>query len=180
MSGRPGSGPAQAAGGAHAADITAEAQELLGCLRRAGYRLTAARRAVAEALGRGEHKSAPEVVADVRRRHPRVGRASVYRTLTLLSRLGALQPSLLATAQAHYAPASHGHHHHFVCTACRHVIELEECAMVELIEAVQRRWGVRVEGHLVELRGRCRRCRGQAGPRGSIRTAGPSGGARRG
>ena len=140
--------------------------DMLRALERAGYRLTAARRAVVEVLQRGDHKSAPEVVAEVKRRHPRVGRASVYRTLTLLSRLGALQPSLLRTAQAHYAATRQGHHHHFICNGCREVIEVEECGTAELIDAIERRWGVRVEGHLVEFYGWCRLCQGGGGHHG--------------
>ena len=136
---------------------------MLRALERAGYRLTAARRAVVEVLQRGDHKSAPEVVAEVKRRHPRVGRASVYRTLTLLSRLGALQPSLLRTAQAHYAAARQGHHHHFICNGCRAVIELEECGTAGIVDAIEQRWGVRIEGHLAEFYGWCKACQGGAG-----------------
>ncbi|HEY8486685.1 MAG TPA: Fur family transcriptional regulator, partial [Limnochordales bacterium] len=132
---------------------------MLGALQAAGYRLTTARRAVVEVLHRGGHKSAPQIVAEVQRSYPGVGRASVYRTLALLSRLGALQGSLLRTAQAHYAAARRGHHHHFVCNACQQVIELEECAPASLMEGIERRWGVRIDGHLLEFYGLCPQCR---------------------
>ncbi|WP_324670423.1 Fur family transcriptional regulator [Geochorda subterranea] len=134
---------------------------MLEALRKAGYRLTAARRAVVEAMQSGEHRSAPEIVAEVQRRHPGVGRATVYRTLAILSRLCAVQPSLLRTAQAHYAAADGGHHHHFICNRCHRVIEFGRCDADALALQLERQWGVRVQGHLLEFYGLCPACAGE-------------------
>ena len=131
---------------------------MLEALRKAGYRLTAARRAVVEVMQHGGHKSAPEIVAEVQRRYPGVGRATVYRTLALLSRLCAVQPSLLRTAQAHYAAADQGHHHHFICNKCRRVIEFADCGAEALAAELERQWGIEVHGHLLELYGLCKSC----------------------
>ncbi|MEW6046577.1 MAG: Fur family transcriptional regulator [Bacillota bacterium] len=143
------------------ADPAASVGVMLEALRRAGYRLTAARRAVVEAMQSGEHRSAPEIVAEVKRRHPRVGRASVYRTLAILSRLCAVQPSLMRTAQAHYAAAEQGHHHHFICNRCHGVIEFGQCGAADMARQLERQWGVRVEGHLLEFYGLCPACAGK-------------------
>ena len=146
-------GPAQAPEAAGAV--------MLEALRRAGYRLTAARRAVVEAMQSGGHRSAPEIVAEVQRRHPGVGRATVYRTLAILSRLCAVQPSLLRTAQAHYAAAERGHHHHFICNRCHRVIEFGRCDADALAAQLERQWGVKVQGHLLEFYGLCPSCASQ-------------------
>ncbi len=131
---------------------------MLQALQQAGFRVTPARRAVVEVLQRGGHKSAPEIVAEVKRRYPGVGRASVYRTLGLLSRLCALQPSLLRTAQAHYAAADGGHHHHFICDRCGDIIEVDQCPAGPALAELERELGVRVRGHLMEFYGLCGRC----------------------
>lgn len=136
---------------------------MLEALKAGGYRLTAARRAVVEVVQSGEHRRAPDIVAEVKRRHPRIGRASVYRTLALLIRLCAVQPSLLQTAKAHYATSDRGHHHHFVCNRCRAVIELDACVGAGFMEELERRWGVQVEGHLLEFYGLCPGCTGDPG-----------------
>ena len=58
-------------------------------LEEEGFKLTQARRAVIDALAKErEHLTAPQVVEAVGQRAPGVGRASVYRTLELLARLG--------------------------------------------------------------------------------------------
>ncbi|WP_324716771.1 Fur family transcriptional regulator [Carboxydochorda subterranea] len=131
---------------------------MLQALKAAGYRVTAARRAVVEAMQSSGHRSAREVVEEVRRRHPGVGRASVYRTLAILSKVCAVQPSLLGTTRAHYSAADQGSHHHFICNRCHRVIEFDECTAAGMVGDIEQRLGVRIQGHLLEFYGLCRSC----------------------
>lgn len=148
-------GPGREAGGA-GGDLAS--RDMLHALRRAGYRITGARRAVAEVMQSAGHRSAREIVEEVKRRYPSVGRASVYRTLSLLSRLCAVQPSLVGTARAHYVASEQGSHHHFICNRCRRVIEFDECTAAAVAKDVERRLGVRIQGHLLEFYGLCGAC----------------------
>ena len=106
---------------------------LFGALRSSGYRITSARRAVVEALAEtAGHLTAADVVEAVHRRAPRVGRASGYRTLELLTRLGLAQSSTLGGATAKYVLTPDGCHHHVVCVECHKTVEFEGCALGEL------------------------------------------------
>lgn len=134
---------------------------MLEALKLAGCRLTRARRAVVEAMQSTGHRSPREIVEEVRRRHPEVGRATVYRTLAILSRVCAVQPSLLGTARAHYSASDQGNHHHFVCKACHRVIEFDECSAAGMVEDIEGRLGVRIQGHLLEFYGLCASCLGR-------------------
>jgi Fur family ferric uptake transcriptional regulator len=59
------------------------------------------------------------------------------------------------------------HHHHFVCTICGAVVVLDGCALESQVQALSRQHNFEVEGHHLELYGRCERCRrGAAQPRG--------------
>ena len=136
------------------------APALEGALQARGYRLTAARRAILAALAEsGGHVTADELAALVRRDAPRVGRMTVYRTLDLLCDLGLLRPVFQGGGAARYILLHDGHHHHLVCSGCGRVVEFNECALGDLIEAVSRRFAFQVDGHLLEFYGRCAACR---------------------
>lgn len=134
-------------------------EELIEHLRAAGYRNTPARRAVLKALIDGpSHMTAPDVVAAVDETSPSVGRASIYRTLDLLTKLGLLQSSTLGGTETTYMLAPSGHHHHAICLECRETIEIDECVMGEMEGLLHERTGFEVRGHLLEIYGLCPRC----------------------
>ncbi len=134
-------------------------EQLIDQLQSAGYRNTPARRAVLEALIDGpSHMTAPHVVAAVGETSPSVGRASIYRTLELLTRLGLVQASTLGGTETTYMLAPSGHHHHAICLECRETIEIDECVMGELEGALRERTGFEVRGHLLEIYGLCPQC----------------------
>jgi len=134
-------------------------EQLTERLREAGYRNTPARRAVLEALIDGpSHMTAPDVVAAVDESSPSVGRASVYRTLELLTRLGLVQASTLGGTETTYMLAPSGHHHHAICLECRATLEIDECVVGELEGLLCQRTGFEIRGHLLEIYGLCPRC----------------------
>lgn len=127
-------------------------------LRQAGFKLTPARHAVVEVLAKArKHLTAPQVVQAVSKRAPGVGRASVYRTLKLLARLGMVQVSSLGRAATTYVLCDE-HHHHVICRTCHETVEFEDCDLEQLEKALSKRLGYRIEGHLVEFYGRCPQC----------------------
>ncbi len=135
----------------------------LQALRAQGHKVTAARRCVLEVLADAEdHLSAPEVVAAVRARAPDVARASVYRTLELLTRLHLIQASSLGGPVTTYLLAPGGHHHHVVCTTCHRTVAFDDCGVSALEGELAARLGFEIEGHLVELYGRCPDCQLEA------------------
>jgi Fur family ferric uptake transcriptional regulator len=132
---------------------------LYGFLRRAGHKVTHARRSVIATLAETNgHLTAPDVVQAVQMREPGVGRASVYRTLELLTRLGLVQSSTLGGGAATYVLTPNRHHHHVVCVECHKTVEFDDCVMPELEVRLGERLGFQFEGHLVELYGRCPDC----------------------
>lgn len=133
--------------------------ELSGALEARGFRLTAARRVILDTLAdNGDHLTADELTERVRRRSTGIGRMTVYRTLDLLCDLGLLRPVYQGTGAAHYILLHDGHHHHLICSDCSRVIEFDECALGDLPARIARRFGFRVDGHLLELYGVCEAC----------------------
>lgn len=133
--------------------------DLYGALEARGLRLTAARRAIIDTLlDSGGHLTADELTERVHQRATGIGRMTVYRTLDLLCDIGVLRPVYQGTGAAHYILLHDGHHHHLVCSDCQRVIEFDDCALGDLPARIARRYGFRVEGHLLELYGVCAAC----------------------
>lgn len=138
----------------------APAPPLADRLVAAGLRLTAPRRAVLAVLEAApDHLTAAEVWRKARARCPDLGRATVYRTLETLVRLGVLRPLYLGDGlELRYAPAVGGHHH-LLCADCGAVVEFDDCPLGDLEATLAARTGFRIHGHLLELYGRCPSCR---------------------
>lgn len=142
--------------------------------RAQGLRLTQARQAVLQVVGTAAaHLQVAEVYRRALRVSPRIGLASVYRTIQLLDRLGLVKRVHVGHRHRHYARATERHGHHLVCNGCGRVVEFSDCQVERLAKTVARRTRFVIEDHSVELYGRCPDCR-----RGSARkpSAEPLGG----
>jgi Fur family ferric uptake transcriptional regulator len=104
--------------------------------------------------------TAQEIFDGLRAGDRRVGIASVYRALDLLSRLELVR-RLEIGASACYEPAypDGGHHHHAVCERCGKVAPFEDRALEDAIDSLARRQRFNVAVHEVTLRGSCPDCR---------------------
>jgi Fur family ferric uptake transcriptional regulator len=132
--------------------------ELADRLQQAGYKLTAPRRAVLQVLEAGEHLGPAEVLERGRAIYPTLSRATVYRTLELLTELGVIRPIYLGDAGPCFTSAEGGHQH-LVCSDCGAVIEFDECGVSELEQTLAEQLGFEIQSHLLEFYGRCRTCR---------------------
>lgn len=132
---------------------------LVDGLDRAGYRLTAPRRAVVELISRREgHFTAADLIADARDQRRGVGRATIFRALDLLTELQLLERIDLPTGDHAYVACEPAHHHHVVCSRCGRTSEVEDCGMAAVVAEVGRRTGYAVDFHRLELFGICPSC----------------------
>lgn len=94
-------------------------QTLLERLKRRGWRLTAQRRVVAEAMaGVHVHLTAEEVLERASERLPEISRATVYNTLNELAKLGEIAEVALGPGTKRYDPETTRRHQHLVCERC--------------------------------------------------------------
>jgi len=125
----------------------------------AGFRTGAARRQVIELL-EGEHCALTALEID--RRLPKVGRASVYRTLEQLEDLELVhRVDVGGDTVAYERNDPTGHHHHMVCGRCGRLVPFSDQALERAIHAVAERAEFEVSAHDVLLRGTCPRCQEQ-------------------
>lgn len=135
------------------------AEQVTDRMRLAGYKLTSPRLAVLGVLDEtDEHLTRAQVLARVQAANPAIGRATVYRTLDLLIRLGVVRPIYLGNQIVCFTRADRGHHH-LICSDCGQVVEFDECTVGELQDVLARRLNFDIRGHLLEFYGLCGQCR---------------------
>ncbi|MCC7406442.1 MAG: transcriptional repressor [Phycisphaeraceae bacterium] len=98
-----------------------------------------------------------QIHAHARKRVARLGIATVYRTVNLLLEKSHIRAVTLPDGQTRYEAADLGHHHHFRCTRCDKVFDLEGCG-VHIQDGSTLPGGYYVEDHELTLFGACPTC----------------------
>jgi Fur family ferric uptake transcriptional regulator len=125
----------------------------------AGYRVTEPRRSLARLIGeRGGHFTAEELVSASRSQRLGVGRATVFRSLEILTELGIVERLDLPSGVHAFVACDPAHHHHVVCSRCGQSSDVGDSGMGRVLEEVARRSGYRIESHRLELFGLCGSC----------------------
>jgi Fur family ferric uptake transcriptional regulator len=98
---------------------------------------------------------------EMREVEPRLGRATVYRSVEKLVQMGLLDRVEFADGTHHYRVCGGDHHHHLTCTQCHRVVEVDVCLPVDQLTAIGDKTHFAIEGHSLTLFGRCENCRAQ-------------------
>lgn len=105
------------------------------------------------------HISLDELLAKVRRRSPKVGYATVYRTMKLLVECDLAAERHFGDGQTRYETVSEeGHHDHLICTECGKIIEFENQVIEDIQAEVAKEKKFIVKDHKLELYGLCSSC----------------------
>ncbi|HEX5826687.1 MAG TPA: Fur family transcriptional regulator [Candidatus Limnocylindrales bacterium] len=133
--------------------------QLVEALDAGGYRLTEPRLAVAAMIAEREgHFTAAELVAEARRRHPGLGRATVFRALDLFASLSVVERVDLPAGDHAYVACERTHHHHAICTGCGRSTDVDDQGLADVLTAIGGRSGFRVTTHRLEIFGLCGAC----------------------
>ncbi|MBX6389182.1 MAG: transcriptional repressor [Frankia sp.] len=132
-------------------------------LRAHGYRLTAQRQLVLEAVARLGHATPEAIVNEVRRTASAVNISTVYRTLDLLEELDLVSHAHLGHGAPTYHVTGPDRHIHLVCGGCGTVSEISQDRLSGVVEALRADFGFTVDVDHVALAGRCADCSARAG-----------------
>ena len=129
--------------------------DLIAALEDGGYRITAPRLSVIDALeGKNEGFTTEQICEEV----PNVGRATVYRTIALLQRAGVICKLAMPDGAPRYSIARVDHHHHTLCVNCGIVGEFKHATIERVLRAVGQELSGEIVGHRFELFIVCGQC----------------------
>lgn len=136
------------------------ADQWLECLKDNGYRLTAPRRAVVETVAISRYALSPfEVFEQARKRYPKLGLVTVYRTLEKLEELHLVQRVHRPSDCQAFTAVVAGHNHLLICQNCGRVEFFSgDDGMADLMKQVSRESGYKVQEHWLQLFGLCENC----------------------
>lgn len=132
--------------------------DLIERLRSRGWRMTAQRRAVAQALaGPNVHLTADEVLERARDVVPETSRATVYNTLNELVEMGELGEVTPDGRSKRYDPNVVDPHHHLLCADCGCLEDVHDLALdpATLVEGVD---DFEITGVQIVFTGTCDTC----------------------
>ena len=129
-------------------------------LKSRGLRQSSQRDRVVEIfLSQSGHISAEALLYQVRKKDPRVGLTTIYRTLKLLTECGLAVERKFNRQISTFEPARLGQHHdHLICLGCGKILEFENKTIETLQEDVAREHGFFITHHVLELYGTCLEC----------------------
>ena len=140
---------------APALDPTSTADRLAA----AGERVTRQRLLVADALAAvGRRVTAQDLYDRLRRRAPRIGRATVFRTLEALVVAGVARRLEQNGHVYGYVACRPEHHHHLACDRCGRVEEIEEAYITPVAERLAADRGFTIDDARLDFYGLCARC----------------------
>lgn len=137
-------------------------RELLNEVEARGIRITSQRRTLIEVIQHAEsHLDAASLLSLARERDPNIDRATVYRTLELLKRLGLIDELDLMhlNGEKHYYEVkTQRNHMHLACFNCGLIEELASPTFERLKQEISARNQFEIQVMRLEVGGLCKKC----------------------
>ena len=133
-------------------------QKFMEFLDRKNLRLTSQRQAIIDSVfSTEEHFTAEQLLEWSRRRDRSVSRATVYRTLPLLTESGLVREMDFGKDHKFYDPnyADHPNHSHIICQDCEKIVEFESEKIDKLESEISHRLGFAVKSHRLQITASC-------------------------
>lgn len=140
--------------------VASEQDVLEEFIARNNLKVTRQRRSVLKAfLESNDHVSAEELYRAVAQKEPKIGLATVYRTLALLIQSGLASELDFGDGQKRYEQnIENRHHDHMICTECSKIIEFNHPLIEKFQEEVAKQHGFKITHHKLDMFGKCSKC----------------------
>lgn len=139
--------------------------DLLKAVEGRGVRLTAQRRALIETIQEAtSHLDAAGLLEQARRRDPKIDRATVYRTIDLLKRMGMIDELDLMHIEGekhYYEVKTKKDHLHLACFGCGEIKEFTSPSFERLKQEIGFKNQFQIQVIRLEVGGFCRKCAGR-------------------
>ncbi|MBN1759269.1 MAG: transcriptional repressor [Chitinispirillaceae bacterium] len=127
-------------------------------LRKKGISITRQRkRIIAEIMRCGSHFDIESLASRMHVKDHQTARATVYRTVKILTDAGIVKKGMLGETHSHYEFVEQDHGH-FVCSLCGKIIELSCPTLENFLVTVSESHNFSIDHHSIELFGICGTC----------------------
>jgi len=133
-------------------------EKFIAFLIHKNLRITSQRRAIVDTVfGTDQHFNAEQLLEWARERDPSVSRATVYRTLPLLTESGLVHEMDFGKDYKIYDPnyADHPNHNHIICDDCDKVVEFESEQLDALENEISQKLGFKVNTQQLRINASC-------------------------
>ncbi|MBN2365559.1 MAG: transcriptional repressor [Calditrichaeota bacterium] len=139
-------------------DFKAAVNKLRSYLKENNLRFTTERLTILEEIfNYPSHFDAEQLFIHIRNKHDNISRATVYRTLDLLSQIGILKKENLGHNYASYElDFNLPHHDHLICLECGKVVEFADPVIEKRQREICEKNGMEMIRHQLQIFGRCR------------------------
>src|SRR5438309_12098252 len=127
-------------------------------LGQSNFRLPSQRQAIIDSVfSTDEHFPAEQLLEWSRERDKSVSRATVYRTLPLLTESGLVREMDFGKDYKFYDPnyADHPNHSHIICQDCEKIVEFESDKIAKLEDEITHQLGFSVKTQRLQITGTC-------------------------
>ena len=141
-----------------APDKTAAKKKFLDFLGTKGLRITSQRQTIVDTVfSTSEHFTAEQLLSWSRAKDSSVSRATVYRTLPLLTESGLVREMDFGKDYKFYDPnyADHPNHNHLICQDCEKIVEFESEKIERLEGEISHRLGFSIKAQRLQITGTC-------------------------
>ncbi len=140
-------------------EISSLTHHLSTQLQAQGHRMTPQRAVILRVLEQSDsHLTPGEVFVRASQSLPELTEPTVYRTLTFLAAQGLLWVAHIGNGQLVYQAAGR-EHHHLICRACNHSIEIAPADLNPLFDALQAKTGFAIDSMHNTFFGLCPQCK---------------------
>lgn len=133
-------------------------QKFLDFLARKNLRITSQRQAIIDTVfNTDQHFTAEQLLDWSRARDQSVSRATVYRTLPLLTESGLVREMDFGKDYKFYDPnyADHPNHSHIICQDCERIVEFESDKISKIESEISQKLGFSVKSQRLQITGSC-------------------------
>jgi Fur family ferric uptake transcriptional regulator len=133
-------------------------QRFLDFLAHKNLRITSQRQAIVDTVfDTEEHFTAEQLLEWSRRRDKSVSRATVYRTLPLLTESGLVREMDFGKDYKFYDPnyAEHPNHNHLICQDCEKIVEFESEKISQIENEITHKLGFSLKSQRLQITGTC-------------------------
>ncbi len=128
-------------------------------LKETGHRLTPQRLMILSAIRHADgHKTATEILEEVKESYPFIDASTIYRTLNVLKEIRLISETNMGGGDYQFEWITPVRHHHLICRTCDRVVLLDHNHMEALGEQVMQEHGFETDIDHIALFGTCREC----------------------